>query len=1395
MMPEISNYLSTGMCNFVVMTQNDKIKANQEYISLKKENPLAYCPRLNHFSPLFIDVHTGLGKSYGVKLAISHILDNKIADKCFFITPNISNFTKFDEDSLYYKKTLTLRSIDEQFLDSLRISYNKAKSQNYNFKDFESNFNSLSLASDNEFNQYLKSQLSNIYDKCLTFQDTKCTNKIIAKDKFIKNFYSAFNEYLAYKNLKDQLDKKNKDRLRSDFNKALKIVTNNLVSLFKNFKNSKSKFDEEFDFVADFYPLFRFENYSIFVFTSKKLCLGDADFIVKPDNYPTHLVTLIEFIKREDCVVFIDEADAVAEDIHETLIKNKSSHLQNYIQDFRCLVACIKEYTPSDEFEFSIDFDGKSDYTIKDYFNKILSIYNKYHLSKYSNIDSNANLISFNEKSCNASFLDIKISFVSENGYGKYLCFPYQVLKDLNLFPEDLSHFSKNSLLVVNYKKIELVLEKNKQEEKYALIQNLLKENKIFWFENLSKDILDLFAYSGKYFSKIKEPFLKNYSLKREVDEDSLDPDELLSSILNNLLPNCSKSTNNQLFNYILDFFIQSSSQFSHLHLDYLPRPNFYNFGVHSAIISFPLENSNTLNCEFLKFSFTPERFLYNLCQRPVILISATLNIKTVLSNFNFLDSGLGAEDVFYRNIPGYSIADIDKNLDKNITLLTYEKLYKVYEKKISVDLFNNTVDGDFVALKEVAKKEANENSKLNENVLLQNKFQSYSIEKVIKLLKLFNNKLFIKNPLLETAIAQCCKKNSLFKITDKSNQIHQDKSMYKIIFSLLEFTLNPNCHNGLFFTSKNLNNDDAEQKIKKIFDCLIRLNVISFMPSLDFICSEDLKSERFNSIKKKINKENVKGNKCVVFSAYATCSSGANLQIPLNSRENLNDLIQVAPNMLESDNRNLTYDFDTIYVSPLSYTTPIPSNENKEEMESTEKSNKLISLTYQNNALVNNKELKPSLNYSIVNNYLQDPLFTKIRLDHIYTGKRNGTICDDYCISVHLGVFKVIAQSFGRLFRSNNRFPKLTIFIDEFLHNDLAFCLSDQEDLKEIYCKDPIFAKILALHSEQSEQMSLLSAVNLKTQIPVENFYNNGCATMEFYEQNILTDDLNLKKLMIKFSNSLKSTIIHFPTASKSQFKEFAKKLCFNLNDYDFIFDPKWLYFTIDHKLKFNSYYFDGNSKTIAPNGTKTNVADINTFLKIYKDIECIRKYFILNKIPLEWKAQPYVLAKPFFDMYKGELSERAFLATLLSEDPNLQDLLLTLPDHLYEWMDFYNGTNTFIDVKGWSAIAPSSSQNNLNDFLKKLDKKADYICNSLPDLNGNLKMVIVQPVYPEKYVLKGIDYSSISINKRITQNNHKYTYYFIRQLFKRDLTEKYVKDHKNINFLIDLIKGNYHE
>lgn len=1392
--PEASENLSSIMLTYTKKTQIDKKKAQQDYILLKKNNPLVYCPSLNHFSPLFVDIPTGMGKSHSVKITIPKLLEQKIVDKIFFITTNISNFVSFEDNSPYRKKTLALKSVDEQFFDSLYISFNKAKSENYKFDDFKSKFNSLS--SDHDFNQYIKSQLSIIYDNCLSFNSSNSKNKIISKDKFIENFYIALKEYFLYKYLLDKVDKKNSDRQLATFNKAFKVITNNFIRLFKNLKSSNLKFNEKFDLVADFYPLFRVENFSIFVLTSKKLSLGSANFIVKPDNYPNQLVTNVEFIKLENCAVFIDEADSVAEDILHTLIENKSVHLKNYIGDFRCLVACIKEFAPSEEFEISIDFDGKSNYTIKDYFNKVVSISDKYQLSKYSNIDSNSNLISFDDKSRNISFLDIKTSFVSDDGSGKFLCIPYQILKELNILTKELQHFSKNTLLVVNNEKIKFVLNKNKQEKKYLLIQNLLKEKKIFWFENLTKEILDLFAYTGKYFSKIKEPFLKKYSEKREVDPDSLEPEELLSSMLNNLLPNFNKSSNKQLFNYILDFFIQSSSQYSHLHLDYLPRPNFYNSGVHTSTISFSLENSNTLNCEFTKLSCTAERLLYNLCQKPVILISATMRINSVFSNFNFFDTGLGKDDIFYNNLPRYLIDDIDKNKAEEIDLKIYEQLYKPYEDKISIELFNNTVESDFAVLKDEAKKEASEKPKSNGALLLQNKFESYSIKKIINLIKSFNKELFLNNPLLETAISYCFKRNALFKITDDPNKEHQDLMVFKIFFSLLEFTLNPNCHNGLFFTSANLKSSD--KKYENIFNYLIKLKVVSFMPSLYFICAEDLKNGSFESIKKKIFKENLKGNKSAVFSTYATCSSGANLQIFLDElNRTLLNLIKVDSNLSESNDKNLSYDFDSIYVSSISFLSPIPTNKNREEMDEHEFDNNFTLLDYINNCLCNNKELKPSTSNLILSNFLQDPSYTKKNFDRVYTGKRKETIYSDsdYCLSVLLKEFKIICQTFGRLFRSNNRFPKLNIFIDEFLRNDLAFCLSEQEDLQKHFAKNPIFAKILTSYSKQLDKLSSLPNSDLSKQIPVENFYNNGCATMEFYEQNILTDDINLKKLMIKFSNSLKSTIIHFPTASKSQFKDLVKKLCFNLNEYGFIFDPKWLYFTIDHKLKFNSYYFDGNSKTIDPNGTKTNVSDINTFLKIYKDIECIRKYFILNKIPLEWKAQPYVLAKPFFDMYKGELSERSFLATLLSEDPNLQDLLLPLPDHLYEWMDFYNGTNTFIDVKGWSSLAPSSSQNNLNDFLKKLDKKADYICNSLPDLNEKLKMVIVQPVYPENYMLKGIDYSSISINKRITQNNHKYTYYFIRQLFKRDLTEKYVKDHKNINFLIDLIKGNYHE
>ena len=1389
--PEVSENLCSIMTTFTMRTQIDKKKAQQEYIILKKDNPLAYCPSLNHFSPLFVDIPTGLGKSHSVKLTIPKKKKKKIVDKIFFITPNISNFVSFEESSPYLNKTLVLKSVDEQFFDSLYISFNKAKAENYKFDDFKSNFNSLS--SDQEFNQYIKSQLSIIYDTCLALDSSNSKNKIILKEKFIENFCIALKEYFLYKYLLDKVDKKNSDRQYASFNKAFKVITNNFVKIFKNLKNSNLKFDKRFDFVADFYPLFRVENYSIFILTSKKLCLGTANFIVKPDNYPTQLVTNVEFIKLENCAVFIDEADSVAEDILHTLIENKSVHLKNYIGDFRCLVACIKEFAPSEEFEISIDFDGKSNYTIKDYFNKIVSISDKYQLFKYSNIDSNSNLISFDDKSRNISFLDIKTTFVSDDGSGKFLCIPYQILKELNLLTKELQHFSKNTLLVVNNEKIKFVLNENKQEEKYLLIQNLLKENKIFWFENLTKEILDLFAYTGKYFSKIKDPFLKKYSEKREVDPDSLEPEELLSSMLNNLLPNFNKSTNKQLFNYILDFFIQSSSQYSHLHLDYLPRPNFYNSGVHTSTISFSLENSNTLNCEFTKLSCTAERLLYNLCQKPVICISATMRINSVFSNFNFYDTGLGRDDIFYNNRPRYLIDGIDKNKAEEIDLKIYEQLYKPYEDKISIDLFNNTVEGDFSVLKDEAKKEASENSKSNKILLLQNKFESYCIKKVIILIKSFNEDLFFKNPLLEVAVSLCFKRHALFQITDDPNKEHQDLIVFKTFFSLLAFTLNPNCHNGLFFTSANLKNYDSDKKYENIFNYLIKLKVVSFMPSLYFICAEDLKNGNFESIKKKIFKENLKSNKNAVFSTYATCSSGANLQIPLDNFERFFlNLIKVDTNLSESNDKNLFFDFDSIYVSSISFLSPIPTNKNREEMDEHEFDNNFTLLDYINNCFCNNKELKPSLSNLILSNFLQDPSYTKKNFDRVYTGKRKGTICSDYCLSVLLKEFKIICQTFGRLFRSNNRFPKLNIFIDEFLRNDLAVCLSEQEDLQKHFGKNPIFAKILASYSKQQGKLSCLPNIDPSKQIPVENHFKNGTATMEYYEQNILSEEPELKNQIIEFSKYLKNFIIHFPTVSKSQYKKMVKNLYYLS---DGIFDPKWFYFTIDNKSKFSSYYFDIDTLSINPYRATSNVSESNTYLKIYKNIECISSYFVSNKIPLIWKAQPYVLAKPFFDMYKGELSEQAFLATLLSEDPTLQKLILPLPGNLYEWMDFYNGTDTFIDVKGWSSLSPSTSQSNLDDFLRKLDKKADYICNSLSNLDDSLKMVIVQLVYPEKERLKGVDYSKISIKKRITQNNHKYTYYFIRQLFTFDINGKYIKDNKNINLLINLIKGNNYE
>lgn len=78
----------------------------------------------------------------------------------FFITTNISNFISFENNSPYFKKTLILKSAEDQFCDFLRFVYNSYNIDNLPFLN-ETDFNNIFVELPSERSQFALCFLQN----------------------------------------------------------------------------------------------------------------------------------------------------------------------------------------------------------------------------------------------------------------------------------------------------------------------------------------------------------------------------------------------------------------------------------------------------------------------------------------------------------------------------------------------------------------------------------------------------------------------------------------------------------------------------------------------------------------------------------------------------------------------------------------------------------------------------------------------------------------------------------------------------------------------------------------------------------------------------------------------------------------------------------------------------------------------------------------------------------------------------------------------------------------------------------------------------------------------------------------------------------------------------------
>lgn len=588
------------------------------------------------------------------------------------------------------------------------------------------------------------------------------------------------------------------------------------------------------------------------------------------------------------------------------------------------------------------------------------------------------------------------------------------------------------------------------------------------------------------------------------------------------------------------------------------------------------------------------------------------------------------------------------------------------------------------------------------------------------------------------------------------------------LFLALYDFYSNPSLHAMLVLETKipkdgNITSSNIDYS-SKIIERAIRIICGSLRIDFDSTSLYIAKASNFDEIRKEVIEQWKKGEKAILFSAYATTSKGTNLPIPITDRNRGQAQITILPEYYDPNNHKYqSMDIDCLYLGRLTHLVKeIPINGERNI-----RTKALLACLTEGTKLWTIGQIsyydKAGYCYNLLKAYQNhDTIMVPQKI-------RNTP-------GIHNLINKVLAQSLGRIDRTYKKSRLTKIYIEESNLTQIDYGELTQQRLTNPLL-DMLTLKAGIVQSDTYEQRQLEEKERRDANLVQSNHQNS---LWHFKRLFTYCHDPRpeVRKKSILHYHRVRDFILHYPVATDAEIAE----------------NPDMKYYYTPFSSERDGYVIqrrqskvNGSEDTddwtieyIPPGGTLKDgnptryIDEQHTILSVIRKNQWLSQQFEEEGIPLTWPKGKWLLTPKAFDLYRGILAEKAFEIIMNARiAQRCKDLGLApipireMDEEVFEVCDFYF-PGCYIDVKDWRYGINKSEK----EFREECEKKRE-LCNEHYHDNG--KIVIVN-IYPND--------ASID-NRNMFQNRH---YLEIRRLLQPDGSLN-----KKASYLIDqlIMKG----
>jgi len=658
----------------------------------------------------------------------------------------------------------------------------------------------------------------------------------------------------------------------------------------------------------------------------------------------------------------------------------------------------------------------------------------------------------------------------------------------------------------------------------------------------------------------------------------------------------------------------------------------------------------------------TPEKFLLKLVNRGTVIgMSATVDLNTVISNFDF---DFLKEQIGSRLING--LEDIPQEVKDELDVSE-----RCREKGVSVKVLETKVDSNFIenghCIRYLLKRDISDDS-----CIVKSKKKLRLLEDVVQQLMLDIHSYYYQ-------------KSSQKGSRDDKKYKFVQKRYVELFDSFIIFLSNQSMTTclGLQSILPKVDSEPEEiqmsaSRIKRIFNLLSdfisdgRENI----PQLRMIAKKFTGSVE-DQIYAALELPAEKKTRVYLLSAYKTLGVSQNLQHQTGDLEKTR-VINIAPKLADkNDSRRLMVDISGIYLGQITQLfTQIP------EKATLDNESEWIRGYYELYSLVDSDEIS----LLEVDRYA--------RKQHLGIPVKQFRHTISY-VGAHT---RVVLQALGRLDRSFNKMPEITVMLGTDVLN--YFNVSMKED----YQLGPV-AQAMKEFQKQKRRLVIDETATQR-----EQYSNRTFETQERVGE--MVDGLRKSTRTARQYQMYREYLISHPTVSFRQYHKVEKK-------------PEFAY--LNNGVTSYSVQRIGEKFWFKENGEgNEEISESASGLSIMLKYPGMLEHFKRNNWAISWKKNEFIMNPVQFDNYLGILGEVVGKFILEHEWKVRLDSLITKNNELF---DFQTEQRVLVDFKVWNYPHEETAGSERRKIIKKLEKFCE---NEQSDIK-TWRVLIVNVLEPE--------------------------------------------------------------